>query len=172
MKSERMSLKVGGTPVNHTHVGKGKDAKATWSRICQIEKYLIANIDEGNIMAEQCLNCHKYFEDYRELALHILSNKKTHRRGLKWAARYMTRQNQLDRKVSLQDRVRTSMDEDDRQNLRDSRRILSGRFKYAKTLCLRCKKIITQQLPVEYTDSPYAWRIQGVLVANCEGCRK
>ena len=120
----------------------------------------------------QCRYCDaEPFNDFKELAIHILTNKKGHRGGLIWARKYMSRQGILDRKLSLRGRDRAPITEKDRENRDNSRRELSGKQSAVTTICLKGKHAVLQYLPREYAESPYAWRVQGRLVVACEAHR-
>lgn len=115
-----------------------------------------------------CHSCQKVFEDYKELALHIQSNKKGHRKGKKWAARYIMRVRQLDKKKELNGRV--PMTEEQKENRRDNVRELSGETEQLLTICPHCKKGHRELLPVEFSQSRDAWQVKDRLVVLCPIC--
>jgi hypothetical protein len=110
--------------------------------------------------------------DYKALALHIIQNKKTHKKGRLWALRYMSKQQILDRKISMKSKDFAPATEDEVEIRETTRRDLSGRAEYVKTICLQGKHPVQQHLPVEYTESAEAWRIQGLLVVTCDSHRR
>jgi len=116
----------------------------------------------------QCLSCGQGFEDYHALALHIIASKKGHRKGKKWAAKYLSRHVLNKRKLELNGRVPLTVEQ--KANKEDSRRVLSGGQRVAETVCLRCHKSSRIVLEEEYVSSPQAWRIQGRLVKMCANC--
>jgi hypothetical protein len=101
--------------------------------------------------------------DYKELALHIASSKKSHRQGKRWAAKYLAgRPNRLELKrvVENSDHENTEFGDENRRN---SVRILSGENEYINVLCPQCKKPHRELLPVEYIQSLNAWRKNNIL---------
>ncbi len=117
-------------------------------------------------MAVECHSCQQIFADYGELALHIASSKKGHRKGKKWASNYLMRTRVLDKKNGY----RTPLTEQDRENKRDAQRELSGEIKYVPTVCPQCHQGQRQQLPIEYVESNSAWKIRGEFVVICNNC--
>jgi hypothetical protein len=116
----------------------------------------------------KCLSCGKEFEDYQELALHISSERKGHRKGKKWAAKYIHRH--LKNKREYDNNGRVSLTVEQKANKEDTRRGLSGEQRVAETICLSCKRVNRVALESEYVSSPQAWRIQGKLVKMCASC--
>jgi len=116
----------------------------------------------------KCLSCGKEFEDYQSLALHISSERKGHRKGKKWAAKYISRQVISKQKVEFNGRVPLTAEQ--KANKEDSRRVLSGEQRVAETVCLKCKRVSRVVLEAEYVSSPHAWRIQDRLVKMCNSC--
>jgi len=117
-----------------------------------------------------CLSCQQTFPDYKELALHIITNKATHRKGRRWANKYLTNQRALDKKVTTQGKERSPLTQQDIENRRDTRRELSGQTKMSETLCPKCKHNGVRSFPIEYAKSPTAWRVGKSLVKLCVGC--
>ena len=115
-----------------------------------------------------CHSCDKPFGDYRELALHILSSKKGHRQGRRWAARYLSHLNALARKENFQGH--SELTEADKENKRSTIRKLSGESVFVEALCPHCKRKSRQNLPIEYAESKEAWRNKGCLVVLCQSC--
>lgn len=115
-----------------------------------------------------CIACKQAFGDYKELALHIQSSKKGHRKGKKWAANYMLKVRQLDQKKQINGRV--PLTEEQKENKKSLVRELSGEEEYAITFCPHCKRGHREILPVEFSKSRDAWRVKDKLVVLCEGC--
>jgi hypothetical protein len=115
-----------------------------------------------------CRSCDKSFEDYRELALHISSTKKGHRKGKRWAARYLMHVQALARKEL--NSSRSPLTEEEKKSKRSIKRELSGGQEYALTICPFCKKGHREVLPVEFAQSREAWRIKNVLAVMCQSC--
>ena len=116
-----------------------------------------------------CHSCNKPSPDFKELAKHIIANKRTHRGGLMWARKYLLNQRALDRKVSLKNN-RVPLSEQEIENKKDSRRELSGALKNTSSFCPKCKRAGIYQFPIEYTKSPDAWRVGNFLVKLCVNC--
>ena len=117
-----------------------------------------------------CHTCQQPFPDYRELALHIIANKATHRIGRRWASKYLTNQRALDKKVTMKGRERSPLTQQDIENKRDTRRELSGKDIISETICPKCKHNTVRSFPIEYAKSPTAWRRDNRLVKLCVGC--
>ncbi len=115
-----------------------------------------------------CISCHKTFPDYSELACHIMASKKGHRKGKKWASRYLLKTSQLDRNKPG---GRTKLTEEDKQNKLTCVRPISGQERLVPTYCPRCKTKRQERLPVEYVESNQAWRMKGSFVVICTGCK-
>lgn len=117
-----------------------------------------------------CNSCHKSFPDFKELAKHIMANKKGHRYGQVWAARCLTNQRNLDRKVSLQNRGNNPLTQQEKENKQDSHRELSGQTSIAETICPKCKCKGVYSFPIEYIKCPVIWREGNRLVKLCISC--
>ena len=119
-----------------------------------------------------CRYCHHAaFADYATLAQHVAAERKGHRGGKKWAARYLTRVNFLNQKRDL--KPRTPLTEQEKENRVSTFVELSGQNEIVTTLCSHCKSRTRQSLPIEYTRSNTAWRNkQGILVVSCPTCQK
>ncbi len=120
----------------------------------------------GNKVTVSCHSCGAIFADYKELALHILSSRKEHRKGKKWASKYIMLRGKRDKP----DFQRTPLTEEQKESKKEMKRELSGENKTGLVFCPHCKTNHQQSLPVEYVDSPTAWRIKKMLVILCSGC--
>jgi hypothetical protein len=118
--------------------------------------------------AVRCLSCDKIFEDYQGLALHIIAEKKGHRKGKKWAAKYISRH--IINKRTYDNNGRVPLTAEQKANKEDTRRALSGEQRVVETICPKCKVSKRVALEVEYVSSPQAWRIHGKLVKLCVEC--
>ena len=121
----------------------------------------------------KCLSCGKDdIADYKELAKHIIGNKKTHKNKSSqyWAKTYLSNHKYLDRKLSMRKLERTPLTDEDRIAKEDTRRELSGATKVVPTICPRCKTGNRQTLEVEHTDNPLTWRIGIAFVKMCDSC--
>ena len=119
----------------------------------------------------KCLSCnHEPFETYRDLAKHIVSSRKGHRRGKRWASKYLLF-NGLSPQKRRGRQTRVALTEGEKANKEDTRRELSGTTEFVTTLCIKCGNAVRQGLPAEYVQSQDAWREKGYLVAMCPVCR-
>jgi hypothetical protein len=122
-------------------------------------------------MLVECHSCHTTFPDYKSLAKHILASKVGHRQGKRWAAKMvminnLSAKNRTDRQLN----GRVALTEEQKET-RDSLQVeLSGNIKRVNTYCPKCKQSSTQALPVEYTNSQWAWRVGLKLVVFCPTC--
>ena len=116
----------------------------------------------------KCLSCGKECEDYKELALHISSSKKGHRKGKKWAARYINKNVINKRKVEFNGRIALTTEQ--KISKEDTRRKLSGNMEYANVVCPKCERTNRPLLEVEYVNNSQAWRIRDRLAKLCNSC--
>ncbi len=114
-----------------------------------------------------CRSCGQSFGDYKELAVHIASSKKGHRKGKLWAAKYLTRVNSLDRKKLAEHKPLT---EADKENKQSTIRELSGEVENVLAVCPHCHKGHREVLPVEFTQNLEAWREKNCVVVLCQSC--
>lgn len=121
-------------------------------------------------MTVSCHACGQPFENYGELAFHISSTRdKAHRKGKRWAAKYLHRAN-LNKRDN--DRGKIPLTEEQKDAKEDLKRELSGNTEMVLTYCLGCKTGIRQPVPVEYSQSPNAWRTgNGTLIMPCPRCQ-
>lgn len=119
-------------------------------------------------MSVLCNSCHAIFEDYGELARHILASKKGHKRGKMWAAKYLNRH--VINKRFFENNGCSPLTAEDTKNKQDTKRVLSGQQRSMETFCPKCKKINRAVLEAEYVANPLAWRIGGRLVKLCISC--
>ena len=116
---------------------------------------------------ETCRTCNKSFEGFQELALHIMSSK-GHSKGKIWAAKFLSLKSWMKDKPE-----RMEVTEEDRENKKDGRRVVSGNTQHVKTVCPNCKQSNVQSLPVEYIESRGAWKTSsGAFMVDCINCRK
>jgi hypothetical protein len=122
-----------------------------------------------------CNVCHQVFSTWPELALHIATTKKGHRRGKVWAASVLTNVRTLDQKRGMPER--SPMTPEERESVKEAKeethRELSGEAEMVMTVCPNCKRASRQNIPKEYTDSSNAWRTgNGTLIICCPNCRR
>lgn len=120
-------------------------------------------------MGVLCHSCNQGFPDYGELAKHIASSKKGHRKGKKWAAKYLLRTRELNKKKEMKGRV--ALTEAEKENKKDTVRELSGETTIVETYCPHCKRKSRQIMPMEFGESGNAWKIGGCLAVLCNSCR-
>jgi len=117
-----------------------------------------------------CKTCGKECSDYEELAQHILSNKKTHKSGRRWAAKYKLI-NSLSAKNRREHRERVPLTEDDKEKKLSAVREVSGIEKGADAYCPSCKRTYRVTVPIEYIESQSAWTTgTGKLLILCQRC--
>lgn len=115
-----------------------------------------------------CNSCQKSFPDYKELAKHIMLNKKGHKQGRVWAAKFLSKINILDRKP-LHGKV--ELTEEDKENKLSTIRQISGENELVLAMCPKCRKGHRELLPVEFTRSSQAWRTGKALMVMCQDCK-
>ncbi len=119
-------------------------------------------------MSVLCNSCNQHFAAYKELALHISSSRKGHRKGKKWASAYLFKVNALNKRGIENNRI--PLTKEDKENRMDSKRVLCGEEEYVLAVCPHCKKGHREMLPIEFSQSPSAWRIKDNLVVMCQNC--
>ncbi len=108
-----------------------------------------------------CNSCHQPFPDYHALAVHISTSKKGHSRGKKWATKYLF----LKGKRDAPNRAPKA---DISQEAKDSRaRTLSGVERNTVCVCPQCKQRHQDRIPIEFVNSPEAWRFGKDLSVLC-----
>ena len=120
------------------------------------------------------ITCHSCdappFANYKDLALHIMRNKNGHRKGRRWAAKFLSINTLSPAKRVDRKKSQGGLTEGDRENRRSTVRELSGKTKFVTTLCPRCKVEHPQYLPEEFVSAPLAWRIGEALAVTCGVC--
>lgn len=122
-------------------------------------------------MTPTCHTCHADFPDFYALALHISKSRAGHRKGKRWAAKYLLI-NKLspEAKRDKEDYGRLPLPENYHENKQSTYRVLSGELVSVVTFCPRCKISRIKLLPVEFTQNPIAWRRNGNIVKICLNC--
>lgn len=115
-----------------------------------------------------CNSCHREFDDFHALALHITREKRGHQRGKKWASKYLLKpiKSELPQRTPLTEEEKKSLDEAKDQCKRE----LSGITKVSQAFCLRCKRFYPRVVEIEYIHSEYALRRENTLLITCESC--
>ncbi|MDD4987141.1 MAG: hypothetical protein PHQ43_15495 [Dehalococcoidales bacterium] len=113
-----------------------------------------------------CRACGKVCSDWHELALHIATSKKGHWAGKKWAAKILM-VNTLSPETR---REKREAPVGPRPDWSQAVYQLSGNEKRVKTICPKCKRLNEQVLPVEFAESPVAWRAGKAMVIFCRLC--
>jgi len=121
----------------------------------------------------KCHSCDEIFGDYKELALHIMSQpRKMHRKGRRWAAKFLSvRTLPLDKRNRRRNNG-FELTEEDKENRIKIIRHLSGARKFVDTVCPKCDNKGGQYLESEFVETPFAWRVGGMLAVMCSGCRR
>jgi hypothetical protein len=114
----------------------------------------------------QCTKCQEYFDDFKQLALHVQT---VHKKTSTWTAAVLTDVHRLDRKVN-KPIGHSPYSEQDKLNREACIREISGENKIVQTICGHCRRISRQAVPVEFSDNPMAWRINSILVLTCNSC--
>ncbi len=120
-----------------------------------------------------CRYCiHEPFPDYKELAKHVIKFSKTHRGGVMWAKKFLTNDKYLNKKLAKKEALKKmgqmpAATEEQIDTLARTRRELSGKTEMVTTICLDGKHAVAQLLPIEFTQSPTAFKIQGYLPVKC-----
>lgn len=117
-------------------------------------------------MTVYCNSCKQPFDDYQSLALHIVASKAGHRKGKRWAAKYLSRNVINKRDLN----GRTPLTEADKENRESTKRALSGKVNYELCVCPRCDKGHREMIPEEFARSQQAWRKGKNLVVICGNC--
>ncbi len=121
-------------------------------------------------MSVECYYCPQSFAGFQALALHISQSRKGHRKGKKWAAKYlMLNSLSPDKRKPIRNNG-TPLTEEQRQAKRDTLRQLSGKVVNTVTLCPKCKRRSNNSLPSEYVSNPSAWRAGNILIKLCINC--
>jgi hypothetical protein len=123
----------------------------------------------NDVKKPNCFVCGRTdFKNYKELALHIMENKETHGKSLKFAAAILMDVKRLNAKQDFSQRVPLS--EEDREKKLATRREISGKEKSSLCSCPICNSPHMSSLPIEFVYSPTAWRKGKSLVVACDDC--
>jgi hypothetical protein len=114
-----------------------------------------------------CFYCNYSAEEPKLIAQHIFAAHPNKRNG--WAAKVLTDVERLNRKVDRPEFA--PMSAEDRALKNSTKHSLSGNNKTVRTFCSVCNSQNYQELPLEYINSIYAWRNEGLLVITCQSCR-
>lgn len=125
----------------------------------------------GGKITITCHSCQQDFPDYESLAKHISSSKKGHQKGKRWASHYLLKTRALN--LKKQPFTSNPLTQEDKENRESTKRDLSGETEYILAVCPMCKKGHREQLPIEFVESPMAWRTsKGTLIVNCSICQR
>lgn len=117
-----------------------------------------------------CVVCHEQFENWTNLALHIMTNKKTHRKSVKFASHVLAdvkTRPQLQRAPKDPDYVPTEFGDKQREI---ATKILSGETRRLYTVCPQCKRQSDVDIPVEVSRN--IWNDSGRVFVLCQMCRR
>lgn len=120
---------------------------------------------------QTCRTCNYEAEDFTDLAKHIIARKIDHRKGLKWANAYLLKVNLLNQKKDLPE-GRIALTEEQKEARENTQRALCGKLKAVSVTCLNCQSDGRDMLPIEYVDSPFAWKKNNKYVVSCSNCRR
>lgn len=120
-----------------------------------------------------CNTCGYHANNFKDLAKHIIENRRKHpRKSVVWAEKFLTNAKWLNQKRD-KPQGRTPLTEQEKKNKVDAHREVSGEEKRVITICPHCNSVSRQAIAVEYVESPTAWRNKGNnLMVNCFSCRK
>lgn len=119
---------------------------------------------------QKCIACGQVFDGFKELAQHIISLKDIrHKKGKRWAHKFLMKQKFLDQKRDL--KPRTPMPENIKSHLDEIKRETSGEVEMVNTLCPHCKAQGRAYLPLEYAQDLEAWKQDSRYVVMCERCK-
>jgi len=117
-----------------------------------------------------CNSCGDPFPDFKSLAIHISSEKHGHRKGKRWAAKYLLL-NGLSSKQRFEHKERVALTEDEKDARDNAHRELSGETKMVYAYCSACRRKYPRVVEVEYIQSQTALRGgDGTLMITCENC--
>jgi hypothetical protein len=116
---------------------------------------------------QQCHDCFEEFEGYPELAQHIVSQRKTHKRkSVIWAEIFLSKRDSV-----KEFKPRQPMSDGLKEIAKDCVRELSGRVQEVRTVCPDCHAASNRKLEVEFLQDD-VWRNSlGSFVVLCENCR-
>ena len=121
-------------------------------------------------MSIRCNTCGEPFENYKDLAVHIQTAGKSHRKGKLWAAKFVTNVTYLDQKKEHTERL--PIDDQVRENREACIRETSGKMVVTQVFCPNCRKNFRLPVEKEHAENPLAWRTNKILTLNCESCRR
>lgn len=119
-----------------------------------------------------CRTCGRGFEEWGDLARHIVTEKKTHKnkKNRAWALAFLSRKinkTEIKRVADDPTKEKTEIGDENRENMK---RKLSGETKMSNAICPKCKRVHHPLLEIEYISSNYVWRINNKMVKLCGGC--
>jgi len=119
-------------------------------------------------MMQTCNDCKEEFDTWVELAQHIVSQKTTHNRKSRiWALTFLAKKDNVQ-----EHKPRMPLSEETRKIIKECVRETSGEMREVKTVCPNCKKVTEQTIEVEYISENSWHNSNGVLIINCEICRR
>ena len=121
-------------------------------------------------MSIECRTCGNTFNDYKELAQHIMANRKTHKMGKKWAAKYILINGLSASKRGEKFNGRVALTQEQKDSRNDSKRTLSGDNDYVNAVCPKCSSKHRPLVPAEFAMSEDALKINGLHLIICSAC--
>ena len=123
----------------------------------------------------QCFCCnHDPFNSPKELAQHIMTQKKGHHKSKIWAAKVIagaTLRNKVEIKPIPKDPdyKPTELGEENRANMKLQ---LSGKTHPITCLCPKCKRQHLESLEIEFLRLPNLWIIENKPAVLCGNCKR
>jgi uncharacterized C2H2 Zn-finger protein len=116
----------------------------------------------------QCFVCHTTFENFKELAKHVVKYSDTHGRSLKWAAKVLTDVERLNKKQDFQGRL--ALTDEQKEARKETVRQISGEMITQMCLCPHCNSRFPKKIEIEHVQNPTAWRQNKYLMLLCFSC--
>lgn len=119
----------------------------------------------------RCIACGKVCADYQELALHISSSRAGHRKGKRWAAKYLLVHGlSAKAKNDYQYEGRIPLPDNYHANKASTVLTLSGNTHIVETYCPHCKRTRIKPVPEEMLTLSHLWKHNGIIVKICLNC--
>lgn len=121
-----------------------------------------------------CRECNAKFKDWKELAQHIIQEKRSHknRKSRIWASKVLCeKKNKQEFKQVADDpdKEKTELGDENRENRTMQ---LSGNFRAVLCYCPKCQTPFQTKLEEEYLALDNIWTIKNKPAILCEYCRR
>lgn len=125
----------------------------------------------------QCRHCPENFgtgrDAWHKWAQHVIKlvsvGNIAHKPSYRFAQTIIRDEERLNRIKDLPNK--RALTEQEKINKESTFQELSGQAEYVDTVCPHCHQKTRSHLPLEFTRSGHAWKIEGVLVFMCAVCR-